>query len=295
MSARSLAAARPLEALVAVTADGGESVFDGAGGVRLHTMRWRPTGPTRAAVAIVPGLKDHSARYGAFAERLAARGFAVHSFDLRGHGRSEGESGWVEAFDDHVADLDAFVDHVTSAEDGAPLFVLGHSVGGAIATLWALDRGARVRGLLLSAPLLRARLSSAAVWATRAVAAIAPKARILAFDVRRFSRDRRTVADSVRDGLVHHRPWPARSAWEMLAAIARIESRATQLDVPLLGMHGSDDPVGDPDGTVRLVDRAASHDKELRLYDGLSHDLLHEPERDRVMWDAIDWMERRTG
>jgi acylglycerol lipase len=58
-------------------------------------------------------------------------------------------------------------------------------------------------------------------------------------------------------------------------------------------MHGTADPVTDPDGSVRLVDRAASADKALRLYDGLAHDLLHEPERDRVMWDAIGWIEQR--
>jgi acylglycerol lipase len=289
-----MSAARPFDALATAAPDAREWGFEGARGVRLHAVSWRPQGRTRAAVVVVHGLKDHSTRYAGFAERLASRGIAMHAFDLRGHGRSEGERAWVDAFDDYLLDLETFVACVTNSERAAPLFLLGHSMGGAIATLWALERHAPFAGLLLSAPALRARLSFAWACAVRVVAGVAPRARVFQLDVGRFSRDRATVEDALRDGLVHHAPAPARTACELLSAMTRIEAGSALLDVPLLAMHGSADPITDPDGTVRLVDRAASRDKELRLYDGLAHDLLHEPERDRVMWDAIGWIEQRT-
>jgi alpha-beta hydrolase superfamily lysophospholipase len=95
---------------------------------------WRPEGRPRSALVIVPGLKDHGGRYAEAAERLALEGHAVYVFDLRGHGLSAGERAYVRSFDDYVADLAAYVAFVRAREPGAPLFVFGHSMGGAIAT-----------------------------------------------------------------------------------------------------------------------------------------------------------------
>jgi alpha-beta hydrolase superfamily lysophospholipase len=138
------------DAIESITLEHGEATVRGARRTTLYAQWWRPCGPPRGAVAIVHGLKDHSARYGAFAERLVRRGFAVHAFDLRGHARSEGPRAWVDAFDDYVEDLDAFVRCVRGREGTAPLFVFGHGMGGAIATLWALQRRRTVAGLVLS-------------------------------------------------------------------------------------------------------------------------------------------------
>ncbi|HEX3344279.1 MAG TPA: alpha/beta hydrolase, partial [Polyangiaceae bacterium] len=82
------------EEIESVTLEHGEATVRGAHRTTLFAQWWRPCGPPRGVVAIVHGLKDHSARYGAFAERLVGRGFAVHAFDLRGHARSEGPRAW---------------------------------------------------------------------------------------------------------------------------------------------------------------------------------------------------------
>ena len=103
-------------------------------------------------MTIVHGLKDHSSRYGVFAERLVARGFAVHAFDLRGHGRSGGARAWVDAVGDYVDDHDAVVSCVRMRERHSPLFVFGHGLGGAIAALWSIEtRGGASDSLVLSA------------------------------------------------------------------------------------------------------------------------------------------------
>jgi lysophospholipase len=59
-------------------------------------------------------------------------------------------------------------------------------------------------------------------------------------------------------------------------------------------MHGSADPIQSSQGSRRLIARARSVDKQLYLYDGLAHDLLHEPERARVMRDVSTWMAERS-
>ena len=75
-----------------------EGIFDGTDGVRLFEQSWRPEGNPKAVLVIVHGLKDYSGHYEGAATALARRGYAVHAFDLRGHGRSEGERVFVDAF-----------------------------------------------------------------------------------------------------------------------------------------------------------------------------------------------------
>lgn len=280
----------------AVTLERGEAFLPVARGVSLYRQWWRPCAGARAVVVLVHGLKDHSARYGALAERLVARGFAVHAFDLRGHARSGGARAWVDSFDDYTDDLEAVVRCVRTRDRRGPLFVFGHGMGGAIATLWALDREPRVNGVVLSAASLQPQAAPAEARATRLLAALAPRARILQLDLRRLSRDRSTVEDSLRDALVQQSPAPARTARELLDAMARIDALAPALTAPLLALHGSADVVNDPAGSERLVGRAGGLDKQLFTYEGLAHDLLHEPERARVAHDVTEWLcERAAG
>src|SRR5579863_1179061 len=128
----------------AITLERGESFVPRPNAVSIYRQWWRPCGGSRGVVVLVHGLKDHSARYGALAESLVARGFAVHGFDLRGHARSSGPRGWVDAFDDYVDDLESVVRCARVRDRRGPLFVFGHGMGGVVATLWALDRAPHV-------------------------------------------------------------------------------------------------------------------------------------------------------
>jgi alpha-beta hydrolase superfamily lysophospholipase len=274
----------------------GETMVPGYRRTPLYTQWWRPF-ESRGSVLIVHGLKDHSARYGALAEQLVAEGFAVHAYDLRGHARSAGARAWVDSFDDHLRDLDAVVRHVLWREHGAGggrMFLFGQGMGGAIAALWTLRRAPPLAGLVLSAAALQCDDAPLEARATRMLAALAPYTRILQTDLRRASRDRGTVEDSLRDALVHQAPAPARTARELLDAMSAIDAQTPELTVPLLAMHGSADPIQSSQGSRRLIARARSVDKQLYLYDGLAHDLLHEPERARVMRDVSTWMAERS-
>ena len=282
------------DAFEGVTLEHGETMVAGARGISLYTQWWRPCGAARGAVIVVHGLKDHSARYGAFAERLVASRFAVYAFDLRGHARSAGARAWIESFDEYLRDLDAVVNRALRRERTAPVFLFGHGMGGTIAARWAIERAAPLAGLVLSGASFQAQEAPAEARATRLLAVLAPRARILQIDLKRSSRDRGTVEDSLRDALVQQAPAPARTARELLDAMARIDARAAQLKVPLLAMHGSADVLEDPEGSRRIVARAGSRDKQVYVYEGLAHDLLHEPERGRVTSDVAAWLEERA-
>lgn len=270
--------------------------FEGHGGLKLYEQHWRPTGAIRAALVIVHGLKDHGARYADLAAALVAKGIAVHALDLRGHGHSDGDRVWVDSFDDYLADLELFVARVKKLEGDTPLFLLGHSMGGAIATLFTLTRKPALKGLVLSAPALKVGADQPALLVKIAgvLGKLTPRLPVLDLDLAKFSRDAAVVADCRADPLVFQGKGPARTGAQLLAAIGRIQADMEQIDVPLLLLHRTLDTVTNPDGSRELHKRAASKDKTLELFDGLVHDLLHEPEKAQVIEKIVGWIDARA-
>ena len=133
------------------------------------------------------------------------------------------------------------------------------------------------------------------MFGTSLVSGLAPKAGVFQLDVKKFSRDAKTVAATEKDELVYQPAAPARTARELLRAIKTIRKRSAELSLPLLVLHGTADEITPPEGSKELVARASSKDKTLKLYDGLWHDLLHEPERAKVTADVIAWLDARLG
>ena len=131
-------------------------------GLDLALYRWPAQGQhaaPNATVALAHGLAEHAGRYAPLAERLGIAGIELVSVDLRGHGYSPGPRAWVESFDDYLLDFEALLG--AAARPGIPFFLMGHSMGGTIAALYAAERLAHApahrqppAGLSLSSPAL---------------------------------------------------------------------------------------------------------------------------------------------
>jgi acylglycerol lipase len=266
----------------------------GAGGVMLFEQSWHPTGEARAVLVIHHGLKSHSEHYAELANRLALRGYAVYALDMRGHGRSAGRRASLDDFEDLVTDFGALVDRVRARESGRPVFVMGHSVGGAVVTLYTLERRPPLAGLIVLAPAIRVDRMPLEAGATPLVATLLPNLPVVDVPDEAFSRSPEVVREMGADPLVYHPPGPARTAAGLLEALETIWRRADELDVPLLALHGTADEATDPRGSVELVRRARSPDRTLLLYRGLRHDLVREPEREQVMEDLEQWLDRHA-
>ncbi|MDP2269698.1 MAG: lysophospholipase [Archangium sp.] len=261
-------------------------------GLELLVQSWRPQGETKGTLIIVHGLKDYADRYLDFALAAARRGYAVHALDLRGHGDSQGDRVWVERFEDYLADLGQFVARVQAAEPNKPLFLLGHSMGGAIATLYTLNEKPKLAGLITSAAALE---TDAPAGVVKVVSVLTPRLAIFELDDSNFSRDPKVVESMKTDPLIYDGKGPARTASELLGAIASLREKAPTLTVPLLTLHGSIDKVTPPTGSAWLVEQAGSKDKTHRAFPGLAHDLLHEPEREQVIEVILGWLDTHTG
>jgi alpha-beta hydrolase superfamily lysophospholipase len=273
----------------------GEDYLAGGGGVRLHRRRWLPEGSASAVVLLVHGFYEHSGRHAPMAAALNRRGLAVEAIDLRGHGLSEGERCFVGRFEDYLADLDVLMEDVQRSHPQRPRFLFGHSMGGLVAALWAITRQPDLRGLILSGPLLSVPHEVYPVLRRLAgpVGRVLPRLRVGRIDFRNLSRSPDVVAQFLTDPLVFHGRFPVRTGSEILRAIRTASDQFAAIRLPLLILHGTADRLCDAAGSRALYTRSDSRDKTLRLYDGLYHEVLREPERELVLADLLGWLETR--
>lgn len=266
----------------------------GADGTSLFTQRWEATTP-RADVALAHGLSEHSGRYAHVADFLTADDFNVHAIDHRGHGRSGGRRGHIDEFEDYLRDMDVFVAAVQDRAEGRPVFLIGHSMGGLISTLFVISRDSSINGLILSGPAfaLGNNIPASVSVAARFLGRVMPGCPIPGGNSRLVSRDKQVCANYASDPLVHHGPYRAGFARILLDAQAHVAHRLEEVEVPVLALHGTDDKLASADGSRKLIERARSADKSLKLYDGLYHEIFNEPEKREVFADVTSWMAKR--
>lgn len=275
----------------------GTDLISAQNGSWLFTQHWLPDDDPRAIVVIVHGYAEHSDRYRELAGHFVEAGYGVYTYDQRGFGRSEGRRAYIHAFDDLLDDLGLFVLHVRERWADRPLFLFGHSMGGAVSLLFALDRPHHgLNGLILSSPAIAIKedfaplLQKAAYWIGR----IVPMLPTVRLPDNSLSRDPSVEARVDADPLYYHGGIRARTGAELVQASKRAQAEMHRLDVPLLLLHGTADQITEPDASRMLYSEAVTDDKTLNLYDGFYHETFNEPEKEQVIRDIVDWLDARA-
>jgi alpha-beta hydrolase superfamily lysophospholipase len=267
--------------------------FPALDGVMLYERWWRPQPEPKAGIVLVHGLAEHSGRYDPIARHLMQHGYAVDTFDLRGHGKSSGVPLYIRSFDEYLDDLDVFLDRVRARLPGRPLFLLGHSMGGVIAVLYAIDREPRVRGVVLSAPAVQLsnEVSPLLQKAAAAIARFLPKLNTVKIDRNFISRDPAVVAAYDNDPMIYRKGILLKTGSELVRAGRSIREQPIRFSLPVLILQGTGDRITEPEGARRLYDSVASADRTLKLYEGLYHEIMNEPEKDQVLQDIVEWLD----
>ena len=271
-----------------------EGRFAGAGGLEIYWQGWLPDVSPRAIVLIAHGGAEHGGRYAWTAGQLTARGYAVYAIDHRGHGRSAGPRAYVDRIDNAVADLHALAGLTRERHPETEVFLLGHSMGGLIALSYALRHQDELAGLVLSAPLAVLEANRVTRLASRLLSAAAPRLPVYKIDGATVSRDPEVVRAYDEDPLNHRGMLPARTVGELAATTATFRDRLPELKLPVLTVHGTGDRLVDNAGSILVDERGGSSDSTLIAYDGLYHEVLNEPERDRVIGDIGSWIDARA-
>ena len=270
-----------------------ESSFEGVGGLKIATRSWPAEGSPRAVMILIHGFNAHSGYMTWPGEQLAANGFASYALDLRGRGNSEGERFYVEEFSDYLTDVNSLVDIARGENPGLPVYVLGHSAGGVIATSYVFEHQDEISGLVCESFAFDVGLPHLVQLALQGVGYLAPHVHVFSLNNADFSRDAAHVERMNTDPLIAKESQPAETASEMLKAAERLKENMPNFNVPVFIIHGTEDKATRPAGSQYFYDHAGSSDKTLKLYEGHFHDLLADVDKEIVMEDILAWLDER--
>jgi len=270
-----------------------ESSFKNADGLNIFTRSWQPEGEARAVIVLVHGFNAHSGYMIWPGEHFAAHGLAAYALDLRGRGRSEGERFWVEKFSDYLADVDGLVAIARQENPGLPIYVLGHSAGGVVASSYVFEHQDAIAGLICESFALDVGLPDAAGLLIKGISHILPHLHIFTLKNEIFSRDPQAVAAMNSDPLIKDESQPAETAAALVKGAELLREHMPAFTVPVLIIHGTDDKATRYQGSQYFYDHAGSTDKTLKLYEGGYHDLLNDTIKTEVIADIQSWLDER--
>lgn len=275
-----------------------EGRFSGAKKIEILWQCWQPAkARIRAVVVLAHGLGEHGGRYAHVAAALVATGCAVYAIDHRGHGRSGGRRVLIDRFAHAVKDIDQLVELALHAHPGKSLFLLGHSMGGALSLSYTLKHAGKLRGLILSCPAVSLDGAPAIMKVLSKVLSIwMPRLGLFQVDMSLLSRDPAVAEEGMKDPLNASGKVPARTLGELVKFVEKLPRQLRRIRLPLLVMHGGDDKLVSADGSRMLARRVASADKTLKVYPGLYHEIFNELPADRVvvLKDMTDWIAARA-
>ncbi len=307
-----------------------EGHFTASDGLRLFWQCWRPQGEPgrsagasgaagdtgaplggavapasdapRAVVVLVHGVGEHSGRYLNLVRPLVADGFAIYAYDHRGHGRSPGPRVHIERWAQYRDDLAAFLAEVAAREPGVPLVLYGHSMG-SLVVLDYLEEPAVATGKAAGTqpPLAGAVVSGVAlqpagvgrpyqVVMAKALSKVAPRL-VVDLDIKpdALTRDPEGFMAAIGDPLLTSK---ATMRWgaESMAALRSVRAGLSGIGLPLLVLHGGDDPLNRPAGARELLDAVGSTDTTLHVYPGVRHEPHNDVGHEQVATDVSEWL-----
>ena len=264
-------------------------------GLRLYAQGWKPEAELKGVVCLVHGLGEHSGRYGHLAAFLNQAGYALLAFDLRGHGKSEGQRGYAPSYEALLDDIARLLDEAANRYPDLPRFLYGHSLGGNLVINYALRRHPQLAGVIATGPFFRAAFEPPAwkltlarimynLWPTLSLSN--------ELDRQALSRDPEVVQAYDEDPLVHDRLTP-RLTMDMFQAGLWALEHASELSLPLLLMHGSADRLCSVQASREFAARAGDR-CTLKIWDGFYHEIHNEPEQEQVFEYLLEWLNSRV-
>jgi acylglycerol lipase len=267
----------------------------GQKGLNMYYRGWLPDEKTKGVIIVVHGIAEYSGRYAGIGQYLAVKGYAVFAMDHRHHGQSEGIKGRIDKFSYFVEDLKSFYEHIMADNPNKKVFILGHSMGAAISLALAVNMGIQPAGLIISGAPLRANpvLPVPVIALMRPLALMLPNMGLYQLNSSQLSKDPGVVEAYDHDPLVFRGKITAGLGIELLWHARHLEKGLSKITTPLLILHGQADSVCQPTAAAILERKASSPDKTLKIYPGLQHEILNEPEREAVFADIVGWINAR--
>ena len=250
---------------------------------RIAVREWS-AGRPRYVALLVHGYGEHAGRYEEVAGVLTGHGAGVYAPDHTGHGRSDGERVLIEDFEDVVTDVHAVADLARAAHPGLPVVMIGHSMGGLIASRYAQRHPGELTALVLSGPVIgdwelpRRLLAAEEIPDTP----ISPAS---------LSRDPAVGASYAADPLVWHGPMKRPTLRAFVRTLEAVAEGGDVGPLPLLWVHGDDDRLVPLPGSRVGVEPLSGGDLTERIYPGARHEVFNETNRAEVFADVTRFLD----
>jgi acylglycerol lipase len=258
----------------------------------IYFQEWMPEQAPVAMIGILHGQSDHSSRFSHVAAFFTHHGYGVMAIDLIGHGRSEGKRGHVDRFDDYLDLADELIRAMMEKSD-KPIYLYGHSMGGLIALAHASNRSGRIKGYIVTSPLLRLAFDPPAwrIKLGRMVMKLIPDlVQPATLDVGFISHSEEEQQKYKADKLVHGKITPA-AFFGILDAGEALLKAPHAIHTPVLAIHGTGDKITDHTATRELAAGNPSWITHVE-FSGLYHEIHNEPERDELFQTELSWIEK---
>jgi alpha-beta hydrolase superfamily lysophospholipase len=247
---------------------------------------------TKAVIIMVHGVGEHIRRYNNWADLFKKEGIGFAGVDLPGHGRSDGKRGDIKNYGILAEMIDILIKTASRTFPGIPVFLYGQSLGGGIVLDYILRKNPKIKGAIITSPWLRLafeppkiKLIIASILKYLLPSLIQPSG----LNTSHLSHNKAVVEKYNSDPLVHSKISVSLFHAAMGAATYSL-SHASDLRIPTLLLHGSNDQICSPEGSREF---ASKSDKvELKIWEGGYHELHNEPDNEEVFKYIIKWINR---
>lgn len=263
-------------------------------GIDLYAQEWRPASLVRGVIVLIHGLGEHCNRYAHLADWLNDRAYTVLALDLRGHGKSPGKRGHIPGYSTAASDINLLVEEARKRYPKLPVFVYGHSLGGALVLYYALTSKPSVNGIIATSPGLvpAAPPTGITMFIAKTASRLAPAMTIKnGLDLSGLARDPSVAEKYVADPLVHGLI-SSQLGMDLISQGQWIIDHAAQFPLPLLLMVGTGDRLVNPAAVQEFSKHVPVEKLTYYEWKGYYHELHNEPEKELVFEKIYLWLEK---
>jgi alpha-beta hydrolase superfamily lysophospholipase len=257
--------------------------FEGERG-RIVVRNWMNDDAT-FVVLLIHGYGEHAGRYEHVADALVGAGASVYAPDHHAHGRSGGTMALVDDMEVLVTDAHSVADRARADHPGLPLAVVGHSMGGLIATRFVQRFPGEARALVLSGPVVGGNPGFDLLLELDPIPEIP-------IDPATLSRDPSVGAAYAADPLVYHGPFYKETLLAFVRGVQAVAEGGDFGDLPTLWIHGTEDQLVPYDATKAVMEKIGGTALEHVAYEGAAHEVFNETNRAEVIATVTDFLER---
>ncbi len=256
-------------------------------------VAWKAAQPSAVLIA-VHGFGLHKYAFESLAERMQRDGISTYALDVRGFG------GWMQSnrasqinFPGTMRDLLLLVSSIRNETPATPVFLMGESMGGAIALAFAAQNPGVVDGVISSVPgneRFRSMSTAARIVAGYVLSAGGK------INLKKLLVNQVTDHDDLKQSWRSDKQAKLRVSLKELLRFNRFMKQSPNMvrrisNLPVLVVQGHRDNLVKPAGTQKLFDDLSTQDKQLLMLENQEHLTLEEGQFDDTVVNEVEhWL-----